>query len=94
MASIKQGYLFTVIYLSYATPVKESGWNLLIYFGKFSRPGQLGRYNDPLQAVASADRIPVWDEIHTSADRSFSPPSLVSNKYRVIPGGKAAGVWS
>jgi len=30
---------------------------------------------------------------HTRPDRSWEPPSLLYNGYRVFPGGKAAGAW-
>ena len=30
----------------------------------------------------------------TRSDRSWGPPSLLYNGYRVFPGGKAAGAWS
>jgi len=29
----------------------------------------------------------------TSPDRPWGPPSLLYRRYRVIPGGKAAGAW-
>jgi hypothetical protein len=29
----------------------------------------------------------------TRPDRSWGPPSLLYNGYRVFPGGKAAGAW-
>jgi hypothetical protein len=29
----------------------------------------------------------------TRPDRSWGPPSLLCNGYRVFPGGKAAGAW-
>jgi hypothetical protein len=35
-----------------------------------------------------------WGEIFRSRpDRPWSPPSLLYNRYRVFPGGKAAGTW-
>ena len=47
-----------------------------------------------LQAGRSGDRIPVAGEIfRTRPDRLWGPPSLAYNRYRVFPGGKAAGAW-
>ena len=61
---------------------------LYIYDG----PGQLSRYSDSLRAGRSGDRMPVRGEIfHTRPDRSWGPPSLLYNAYRIFPGGKAAG---
>jgi hypothetical protein len=35
-----------------------------------------------------------WGEyFRTRPDRSWDPPSLLYNEYRVFPGGKAAGTW-
>jgi len=40
------------------------------------------------------DRILAEDDISlTRPDRLWNPPSLIHNGYRVIPAGKAAGVW-
>jgi len=45
--------------------------------------------SDWLQAGQSGDRISVGGEIfHTCPDRSWGPPSLLYNGYRVIPGVK------
>ena len=47
-----------------------------------------------LRALGSGDRIPVGGEIfRTCPDRSWGPPSLLYNGYRLFPGGKAAGAW-
>jgi hypothetical protein len=35
----------------------------------------------------------VGEIFHTRPDRSWGPPSLLYNGYRVYPGGKAAGAW-
>jgi hypothetical protein len=48
------------------------------------------------RAGRSRDRIPVGGggEIFlTRPDRLWGPPSLLYNRYRVFPGGKAAGAW-
>ena len=35
-----------------------------------------------------------WGEIfRTGPDRPWGPPSLLYNRHRVFPGGKAAGAW-
>jgi hypothetical protein len=35
-----------------------------------------------------------WDQMfHTHSDRPWGLPSLLFNWYRVLPGGKAVGVW-
>jgi len=34
-----------------------------------------------------------WRISHTRPDRSWWPPSLLDNGYRVFVGGKAAGAW-
>jgi hypothetical protein len=57
-------------------------------------PGELSRYSDLLRAGRSGDGIPVGGEIlRTRPDRPWGPTSLLYNGYRVIPWGKAAGVW-
>ena len=51
--------------------------------------GYLSRYSDWLPAERSEDRIPVGGEIFlTCPDRSWGPPSLLYNGYRVFPGFK------
>ena len=58
------------------------------------RPAELSRYSDLLQAGRFGDRIPVgWEIFGACQHRSWGPPSLLYNGYRVIPGGRAAGVW-
>jgi len=53
--------------------------------------------NEPPAKVSltvTLTRIPVGGKIiRTSPDRSWGPPSLLYNGYRVFPGGKAAGAW-
>jgi hypothetical protein len=47
-------------------------------------------------AIRWTDRgsIPGGGEIFcTRPDRPWGPPSLLYNRYRVFPGGKAAGAW-
>jgi hypothetical protein len=48
--------------------------------------GQLSWYSDWLRAGRFGDQIPV-------GARFRGPPSLLYNRYRVFPGGKAAGAW-
>ena len=56
---------------------------------QFCVPGQLSRYSDWLLAGRSGDRISVGGEIfRTCPDRTWGPPSLLYNGYRVFPGGK------
>ena len=58
----------------------------------YSGPRQLSRFNDPLRAGRSGDRIPVVARFSASALTGLGgPPSLLYNGYRVFPGGKAAG---
>jgi len=55
-------------------------------------PGYSSPYSDSLRAQWSGDRIPVGARFfHSRRDRPWDPPSLLYNRYRVIPGGKAAG---
>jgi hypothetical protein len=47
-----------------------------------------------LRAGRSGVRVPVGGEnFRTRPDRSWGPPSLLYNGYRVFPGGKEAGAW-
>ena len=47
-----------------------------------------------LRGGRSWDRIPVRGrDFPHRPDRPWGPPSLLYNAYRVIPGGKAGGVW-
>ena len=47
-----------------------------------------------LRPGRSGDRIPVWGEIfRTRPHRSWGPPSLLYNGYRVFTGGKAVRSW-
>jgi hypothetical protein len=55
------------------------------------RPGHHSRYSDSLRAGRSGDRIPVGARF--SAPVHTGPPILLYNRYRVFPGGKAAGAW-
>ena len=58
---------------------------LTIFFG-------LSRYNDSLQAGRGSN--PGGGEtFRTRPDRSWGPPNLLYNGYRVFPGDKAAGAW-
>ena len=56
-------------------------------------PELCSRYSDSLRPRRSGNRIPVWGEIfRTRPDRSWIPPSLQYNGYRVhLPGDKPAG---
>jgi len=57
-------------------------------------PQQRSRYTDWVRAGRFADRIPVEDRILcTRPDQPWGPPSLLYNRYGVIPRGKAAGMW-
>jgi len=49
---------------------------------------------DSLRAGRSGDRIPVGGKtFSTRPDRSWGPPSLLYNEYRVFTGCKAVGAW-
>jgi hypothetical protein len=51
--------------------------------------GELSQYSDWLRAGRSRGSNPGGGEIFcTCSDRSWSPPSLLYNGYRVFPGGK------
>jgi hypothetical protein len=67
----------------------------LLLIRKLIRPGELSWYSDSLRAGRSGDRIPVAEggDIRNRADTSWSPPSLLYNGYRVIPGGIRAATW-
>jgi hypothetical protein len=57
-----------------------------------SGPRQYSRYSDSLRAGRSGDLLPVWRDFPTRRNRSWSPPSLLYNEYRVsIPGVKRPG---
>ena len=51
-------------------------------------------YSDSLRTGGSGNRIPVWGEFFCICPhRSWGPPSLLYQGYRVFPGSKAAGAW-
>jgi len=54
----------------------------------FVSVGYLNRYSDWLRAGRSGDRIPVGARFSARLDRSWGPPSLLYNGYRVCSGGK------
>ena len=61
-----------------------------IMVGQDSSVGTPTRYG----AGRSGDRIPVGGEIFRACpDRPWGPPSFLYIRYRVFPGGKAAGAW-
>jgi hypothetical protein len=52
-------------------------------------PGNVVGIATELRAGRSRDRIPVGGrDFRTCPDRTWSPPSLLHNGYRVFPGGK------
>jgi len=57
-------------------------------------PEELSWYRDSLRARRAGGRILVWARFFfTHPDRTWGPPTLLYNGYRVFPGGKAAGMW-
>jgi len=51
----------------------------------------LGRNSDWLDGPGIESQ---WGEVfRTHLVRPWGPPSLLYNRYRVIPGGKATGAW-
>ena len=52
---------------------------------------KLSRYSDSLRTGRCEDRIPVGGDIFRNhPERTWVPPILLHNRYRGIPGGKAA----
>ena len=57
--------------------------------------GQLSPYSDSLRAGRSGGIESRWEARFFAPVKTspWGPPSLLYNGYRVITGGKAAGVW-
>ena len=53
-----------------------------------SGPGSSVGIETELRAGRSGDRIPVGARFSARPDQPWGPPSLLYNRYRVVPGGK------
>jgi hypothetical protein len=53
-------------------------------------PGKPSRYS---QWTVRGSNPGVGEIFRTRTDQPWGPPSLLYNRYRVFPGGKAAGAW-
>ena len=58
--------------------------------GRDSSVGIATRYEQDGPGIESRWRGEIFS---SRPDRPWGPPSLLYNRYRVIPGGKAAGAW-